>query len=93
MLQEILRLPGCPQRLNVLFPRIFLALLSQIFFATQQMPEEVDTFWRGCQQEGCPPTNPSRCSTLVLPSLAWPWSQGLGSQRDLGFALHTDLQC
>ncbi|KAM9630229.1 maestro heat-like repeat-containing protein family member 7 isoform 2-T3 [Morphnus guianensis] len=69
VLQEILRLPGSPRRLNVLFPRIFLALLFQIFFATQQMPEEVDTFWRGCQQEGCPPTNPSRFAMLTVKAL------------------------
>ncbi|XP_049672672.1 maestro heat-like repeat family member 5 isoform X2 [Accipiter gentilis] len=69
VLQEILRLPGCPRRLNLLFPRIFLALLSHIFFATQQMPEEVDTFWRRCQQEGCPPTNPSRFAMLTVKAL------------------------
>ncbi|XP_074885287.1 maestro heat-like repeat-containing protein family member 7 [Buteo buteo] len=69
VLQEILRLPRRPRRLDVLFPRIFLALLCQIFFATKQMPEEVDTFWRGCQQEGCPPTNPSRFAMLTVKAL------------------------
>ena len=79
--------------MDVLFPRFFLALLFQIFFSTEQMPEKVETFWRGCQQEGCLPTNPNRCSIPVLPALPWPRSWGLGSQRDLGFALPTDLQC
>ncbi|KFW64855.1 hypothetical protein AS28_12868, partial [Pygoscelis adeliae] len=54
-LWEILRLPRRPRWLKVHFPRLFLALLFQIFFSTEQMPEEVDTFWRGCQQAGCLP--------------------------------------
>ena len=92
-LWEILQLPRYPQRLEVLFPRLFLALLAQIFFSTVQMPEEVNNFWRGCQQEGCLPTYPNRCSIPVLLSLPWPWSRGQGSRHDLGFALHTALQC
>ncbi|XP_074948614.1 maestro heat-like repeat-containing protein family member 7 [Phalacrocorax aristotelis] len=68
-LWEILRLPGCPRRLQVHFPCLFLALLSQIFFSTEQMPEEVDTFWRGCQQEGCLPTNPNSFAVLTVKAL------------------------
>ncbi|XP_064309325.1 maestro heat-like repeat-containing protein family member 7 [Phalacrocorax carbo] len=68
-LWEILQLPRCPQRLKVHFPRLFLALLSQIFFSTEQMPEEVDTFWRGCQREGCLPTNPNSFAVLTVKAL------------------------
>ncbi|KFO90006.1 hypothetical protein N320_12173, partial [Buceros rhinoceros silvestris] len=45
-LREILRLPICPQALVEHCPRFFVALLSQIFCSTEQMPEEVDPFWR-----------------------------------------------
>ncbi|KFQ97845.1 hypothetical protein Y956_11984, partial [Nipponia nippon] len=55
VLWEMLRAPRCPQRLKAHFPRLFLALLFQIFSSTEQMPEEVDTFWRRCRQEGCLP--------------------------------------
>ncbi|KFV89718.1 hypothetical protein N326_04509, partial [Eurypyga helias] len=48
-LQEILRLPRCIHRFLVHFPSLFLALLFQISFSTEQMTEEVDAFWRECQ--------------------------------------------
>ncbi|NXU33364.1 MROH9 protein, partial [Thalassarche chlororhynchos] len=54
-LWEILQLPRYPKWFEAHFPGLLLALLFQIFFSTEQMPEEVDTFWRGCQQEGCLP--------------------------------------
>ncbi|KAK4817757.1 hypothetical protein QYF61_026980 [Mycteria americana] len=68
-LWEILRLPRCPESLNVHFPRLLLALLFQIFFSTEQMPEEVNTFWRKCQQEGCLPTSPNRFVVLTVKAL------------------------
>ena len=92
-LWEILQLPSHTGALMEYFPYLFLALLFQTFFRTEQMPEEVNTFWRQCQEEGCLPTNPNRYCIPVLPSLPWPWSWGQGSQHHLGFALHTDLQC
>ncbi|KFV48917.1 hypothetical protein N328_02805, partial [Gavia stellata] len=55
VLREILQLPTCPEGLMVHFPRLFLALLCQVHFSTEQMPEEVDTFWRECQEEECLP--------------------------------------
>ncbi|KAM7049491.1 uncharacterized protein M8220_004922 [Acridotheres tristis] len=43
---EILRLPWCPEPFTKSFPRIFLALLFQVFFSTEQVSEEADNFWR-----------------------------------------------
>ncbi|XP_075611896.1 maestro heat-like repeat-containing protein family member 7 [Balearica regulorum gibbericeps] len=51
------------------FPYLFLALLFQIFFSTEQIPEEVNTFWRQCQEEGCLPTNPNRFAVLTVKAL------------------------
>lgn len=84
-------MPRCPRGLKVHFPRLLLALLFQVVYSTEQMPDEVDTFWRECQEEGGLPTSPSRCSIPVLPALPWPWAWSQGCQRDLGFALHTGL--
>ncbi|KFO87300.1 Maestro heat-like repeat-containing protein family member 9, partial [Buceros rhinoceros silvestris] len=55
VLWQILWLPNFLQVLERYFPYIFAALLLQIFFSTEQMPEEVNAFWRGCQQKGCLP--------------------------------------
>ncbi|KFV00094.1 hypothetical protein N340_06349, partial [Tauraco erythrolophus] len=54
-LWTILQLPRCSLTLKQYTSRLFLALLFQVFFITEQMPEEVDTFWRECQEEGCLP--------------------------------------
>ncbi|KAK2526193.1 hypothetical protein Q9233_008828 [Columba guinea] len=59
-LREILRMPRCPRGLKVHFPRLLLALLFQVVYSTEQMSDEVDTFWRECQEEGGLPTSPSR---------------------------------
>ncbi|KFU87336.1 hypothetical protein M959_04683, partial [Chaetura pelagica] len=45
-LWELLQLPRPPYGLSACFPPLLLALLSQVLFSTQQMPEEVETLWR-----------------------------------------------
>ncbi|KAK2532021.1 hypothetical protein Q9966_008295 [Columba livia] len=68
-LWEILRMPRCPRGLKVHFPRLLLALLFQVVYSTEQMPDEVDTFWRECQEEGGLPTSPSRFIVLTVKAL------------------------
>ncbi|KFQ97342.1 hypothetical protein N306_00034, partial [Opisthocomus hoazin] len=51
VLQDILKMPCCPESLKVHFHQLFLALLFQVFLSTEQMPEESDTCWRECQEE------------------------------------------
>lgn len=92
-LWEIIHLPQGPEVLIMYFPRLFVALLFQVFSSTEQMPVEVKAFWRRCQHKHCLPTNPKRCSILALPSPQCPWIWGQDSWHDLGFALHTDLHC
>ncbi|NXK48041.1 MROH9 protein, partial [Chauna torquata] len=50
-LREILNADTCTQAVKKYFPQLFLAVLFQISFSTQHTPEEVYTFWRGCDQE------------------------------------------
>ncbi|XP_041871212.1 uncharacterized protein LOC121658393 [Corvus kubaryi] len=92
-LWEIIHLPQCSEVLIMYIPRLFVALLFQVFSSTEKMPAEVKAFWRRCQHKHCLPTHPKRCSFLVLPSPQCPWSWGQDSWHDLGFALHTDLHC
>nr|XP_041569165.1 maestro heat-like repeat-containing protein family member 6 isoform X2 [Taeniopygia guttata] len=66
---KILQLPCVPQMVTVYFPRLFVHLLFQVLFSTLDMPEEVDTFWKGCQQQHGLATNPSRFAVRTLKSL------------------------
>ncbi|CAN8175079.1 unnamed protein product [Coccothraustes coccothraustes] len=56
MLQE----PYVPRVVMAYFPRLFVHLLFQVFFSTEEMPEEVDTFWKECQEEHGLATSPNR---------------------------------
>ncbi|XP_059716693.1 uncharacterized protein LOC132334606 [Haemorhous mexicanus] len=65
------------------FPNLFLRLLFQAYISTQEMPEEVETFWKGCQEEHGLAANPNRCSMPVLavsPSLPCPQGRSQGSR-------------
>ncbi|XP_056369401.1 maestro heat-like repeat-containing protein family member 7 isoform X2 [Oenanthe melanoleuca] len=66
---EIIHLPQGPERMILYFPRLFVALLFQVFSSTEQMPEEVNAFWRRCQHKHCRPTNPNRFVLLTMKSL------------------------
>uniref|UniRef100_A0A803W4I8 Maestro heat like repeat family member 6 n=1 Tax=Ficedula albicollis TaxID=59894 RepID=A0A803W4I8_FICAL len=66
---EIIHLPQGPERMILYFPRLFVALLFQIFSSTEQMPEEVTAFWRRCQHKHCLPTNPNRFALLTMKAL------------------------
>ncbi|XP_071437659.1 LOW QUALITY PROTEIN: maestro heat-like repeat-containing protein family member 7, partial [Pithys albifrons albifrons] len=65
-LWKILRLPWCPGPVMENSPCLHMALLFQIFATTQQMPEEVDTLWRRCQEQHCFTTTVNRCCMPVL---------------------------
>ncbi|XP_023803333.1 uncharacterized protein LOC111944899 [Cyanistes caeruleus] len=90
---KILQGPCCPQILTVYFPRLFVHLLFQTYFSTLYMTEDVHTFWKECQEQHGLSTSPSRCSMPLLLSLPLPQPQSQRSQRHLGFAVHTGLQC
>ncbi|CAN8175075.1 unnamed protein product [Coccothraustes coccothraustes] len=66
---KILQVPCTPRILKVYFPCLFVHLLFQVFFSTLDMPEEVDTFWKECQEEHSLATSPSRFAVRTLKSL------------------------
>ncbi|KAL2302647.1 hypothetical protein Nmel_010089 [Mimus melanotis] len=48
------------------FPRLFVHLLFQVFFSTLDTPEEVENFWKGCQEEHGIASNPKRFAVRTL---------------------------
>ncbi|XP_032547186.1 uncharacterized protein LOC116788453 [Chiroxiphia lanceolata] len=65
----IIQEPKCQEDLTSYAPQLLVALLFQIFMSTEQMPEEVSTFWRGCQEEHGLPSNPNRFAVQTLKGL------------------------
>ncbi|XP_048144360.1 uncharacterized protein LOC125318047 [Corvus hawaiiensis] len=65
----IVQVPWCHEAVNLYSSRIFVALLSQVVITTQQMPEEVDHFWRACREEHRLPTNPNRFAVQAMKAL------------------------
>ncbi|XP_059716789.1 maestro heat-like repeat-containing protein family member 6 [Haemorhous mexicanus] len=51
------------------FPNLFLRLLFQAYISTQEMPEEVETFWKGCQEEHGLAANPNSFALQTLKAL------------------------
>lgn len=70
----IIQEPACQDALTIYAPRLLVALLCQVFLSTEQMPQEVNTFWRQCREQHGLPTHPNRCSMPVLSP-----SHGLGA--------------
>nr|XP_041568728.1 uncharacterized protein LOC115492463 isoform X3 [Taeniopygia guttata] len=66
---KILQLPCVPHVVTVCFPCLFVHLLFQVLFSTLDMPEEVDTYWKGCQQQHGLATNPSSFAEQTLKAL------------------------
>ncbi|XP_056371827.1 uncharacterized protein LOC130266604 [Oenanthe melanoleuca] len=66
---KILQVPYVPHVVTLDFTRLFVHLLFQVFFSTLDMPEEVDTFWKGCQQQHGLAARPNRFAVQSLKSL------------------------
>ncbi|XP_068877548.1 maestro heat-like repeat-containing protein family member 7 [Aphelocoma coerulescens] len=66
---EILRLPWCPAPFMEYSPRLLVALLFQVFISTLDMPEEVNSLWKGCQEQLSLPTEPNRFAVQTLKAL------------------------
>ncbi|XP_058696508.1 maestro heat-like repeat-containing protein family member 7 [Poecile atricapillus] len=66
---EILRLPWCPEPFMEYSPHLVVALLFQVFISTEQVPEEVDNFWRTCQEEHGLSTSINRFAMQTLRAL------------------------
>ncbi|XP_064252094.1 maestro heat-like repeat-containing protein family member 6 [Passer domesticus] len=50
-------------------PQLFVDLLLQIFITTEQMPENVQNFWRVCQEEHGLPSDPNRFAVQTMKAL------------------------
>ncbi|XP_032549067.1 uncharacterized protein LOC116789387 [Chiroxiphia lanceolata] len=68
-LWTIVQEPQCPGSLMEYGPHLLVALLFQVFITTEQMSEEVDSFWRGCREEHDLPTDPNRFAVLSMKAL------------------------
>nr|XP_032601849.2 maestro heat-like repeat-containing protein family member 6 [Taeniopygia guttata] len=69
LMWKILQLPCVPQMVTVYLPHLFVHLLFQVLFSTLDVPEEVNTFWKGCQQQYGLDTSPNRFAVQTLKSL------------------------
>ncbi|XP_071413972.1 maestro heat-like repeat-containing protein family member 6 [Pithys albifrons albifrons] len=65
MVQE----PQCQDALRIYAPHLLLALLSQVHMSTEQMPQELNTFWRTCQDQHGLPTNPNSFAVHTIKAL------------------------
>ncbi|XP_051647024.1 maestro heat-like repeat-containing protein family member 6 [Manacus candei] len=68
-LWTIVQEPQCPGPLMEYSPHLLVALLFQVFITTEQMSEEVDSFWRGCREEHDLPIDPNRFAVLSMKAL------------------------
>ncbi|TRZ08135.1 hypothetical protein HGM15179_018972 [Zosterops borbonicus] len=66
---KILQVPCVPHVLTMYSPWLFVHLLFQVFFSTVDTPEEVDTFWKACQEQHGLATSPNRFAVQTLKSL------------------------
>ncbi|XP_077037220.1 maestro heat-like repeat-containing protein family member 6 [Agelaius phoeniceus] len=68
---EILRLPWCPEPFVEYSPHLLVALLCQVFTSTEQVSEEVNTFWKKCQDENGIAANPNRFVVSTVKALLY----------------------
>ncbi|XP_056351796.1 maestro heat-like repeat-containing protein family member 6 isoform X2 [Oenanthe melanoleuca] len=66
---EILCLPWCPAPFMEYSPRLLVALLFQVFVSTLDMPEEVNTFWKGYQEQLSLPISINRFAVQTVRAL------------------------
>ncbi|XP_056371325.1 uncharacterized protein LOC130266022 [Oenanthe melanoleuca] len=66
---KILQVPCIPHVVTLYFSRLFANLLFQVLSSTLDMPEPVDTFWKGCQQQHGLATNPNSFAEQTLKAL------------------------
>ncbi|XP_064271969.1 maestro heat-like repeat-containing protein family member 6 isoform X2 [Passer domesticus] len=62
--------PKCQEAMILHSSRLFVALLFHVVITTQQMPpEEVENFWRACQEEHHLPSKPNRFAVQAMKAL------------------------
>ncbi|XP_032939022.1 uncharacterized protein LOC117008986 [Catharus ustulatus] len=61
--------PQCHKAMILYSSRLFVALLFHVVITTQQMPEEVNNFWRACREKHCLPSKPNRFAVQAMKAL------------------------
>ncbi|XP_068052927.1 maestro heat-like repeat-containing protein family member 6 [Anomalospiza imberbis] len=68
----IVQVPACNKAMIPYSSHLFVALLFHVVITTQQTPpEEVDNFWRACQEEHRLPSKPNRFAVQVMKALLY----------------------
>ncbi|XP_068052862.1 maestro heat-like repeat-containing protein family member 6 [Anomalospiza imberbis] len=66
----IVQVPECHEAMIPYSSHLFVALLFHVVITTQQTPpEEVDNFWRACQEEHRLPSKPNRFAVQAMKAL------------------------
>ncbi|XP_053838411.1 uncharacterized protein LOC128809976 [Vidua macroura] len=65
----IVQVPKCHEAMHRYAPELLMALVVQICDSTAHTSEEVDTFWKQCQEEHHLSTNPSRFAVQTMKAL------------------------
>ncbi|XP_064515393.1 uncharacterized protein LOC135416302 [Pseudopipra pipra] len=68
-LRMIIQEPECQDALMIYAPQLLVALLFQVYMSTEQMPEEVKTFWRQCREQHDLPNDPNRFAVQTIKAL------------------------
>ncbi|XP_053803796.1 maestro heat-like repeat-containing protein family member 6 [Vidua chalybeata] len=68
-LWRVFNLTWCPPVVLEYFPSLFLRLLFQAYISTLDISEEVDTFWKGCQEQHGLAANPNSFALQTLKAL------------------------
>ncbi|XP_027766928.1 uncharacterized protein LOC114073358 [Empidonax traillii] len=66
---EILQMSQCPEQLKDYSSHLLVDLLFQVSTSKEQMPEEVDTFWKGYWEQHRLPTDSKRFAVLTIKAL------------------------
>ncbi|XP_023802249.1 uncharacterized protein LOC111943512 [Cyanistes caeruleus] len=66
---KILHMPCIPRVVTMHFPRLFMHLLFQVFFSTLDMSEDLNAFWKECQEQHGLATSPNRFAVQTLKAL------------------------
>ncbi|XP_056370758.1 uncharacterized protein LOC130265601 isoform X2 [Oenanthe melanoleuca] len=69
VLWVIAKVPECQHTIKLHSAHLLVSLLFQVFVTTEQIPEEVDNFWRACWEEHCLPTKPNRFAVQNIKAL------------------------
>ncbi|XP_027766911.1 uncharacterized protein LOC114073336, partial [Empidonax traillii] len=79
----ILQEPKCQDAVQNSVPRLLVALLFQVSLSTEQVPEEVNTFWRRCRKRHRLPSDPNRFLVQTIEALLYrlQWEDILMARR------------